>query len=106
MMTQAHMERSLTPSEAHALDLIRGAGSKGMNRFEAPDFGHGSLTQRVSNLQDKGFQFSHTREKWTDPAGTQHTNVVRYHYIGWKAFTPPKPEGRAINESLRPNSTE
>ena len=89
MMTQAHMERSLTPSEAHALDLIRNAGSKGMNRFEAPDFGHGSLTQRVSNLQDKGFQFSHTRETWTDPAGTPHKRVMRYHYIGWKAFTPP-----------------
>ena len=89
MMTQAHMERSLTPSEAHALDLIRNAGSKGMNRFEAPDFGHGSLTQRVSNLQDKGFQFSHTRETWTDPAGTPHKRVMRYHYLGWKAFTPP-----------------
>ena len=89
MITQAYMERSLTPSEAHALDLIRNAGSKGMNRFEAPDFGHGSLTQRVSNLQDKGFQFAHTRETWTDPAGTPHKRVMRYHYIGWKAFTPP-----------------
>ena len=89
MITQAYMERSLTPSEAHALDLIRNAGSKGMNRFEAPDFGHGSLTQRVSNLQDKGFQFAHTRETWTDPAGTPHKRVMRYHYIGWNAFTPP-----------------
>ena len=92
MITQAYMERSLTPSEAHALDLIRNAGSKGMNRFEAPDFGHGSLTQRVSNLQDKGFQFRKTREKWADPSGKTHTGVVRYHYIGWQAFTPPTPK--------------
>ena len=89
MITQAYIERSLAPMEALALDLIRGAGGKGMNRFEAPDFGHGSLTQRVSNLQDKGFQFAHTRETWTDPAGTPHKRVMRYHYIGWKAFTPP-----------------
>ena len=91
MITQAYIERSLAPMEALALDLIRGAGSKGMNRFEAPDFGHGSLTQRVSNLQDKGFQFSHTREKWIDPTGKPHMGVVRYHYLGWKAFTAPTP---------------
>ena len=91
MITQAYMERSLAPMEALALDLIRGAGGKGMNRFEAPDFGHGSLTQRVSNLQDKGFQFSHTREKWIDPTGKPHSGVMRYHYLGWKAFTPPTP---------------
>ena len=89
MITQAYIERSLTPMEALALDLIRNAGSKGMNRFEAPDFGYGSLTQRVSNLQDKGFQFSHTRETWTDPTGKPHSGVMRYHYLGWKAFTPP-----------------
>lgn len=91
MITQAHIERSLTPSEAQALDLIRNTGSKGMNRYEAPDCGHGSLTQRVSDLQDKGFLFTKTRETWIDPAGKPHTGVVRYHYLGWKAFTPPTP---------------
>ena len=42
MMTQAHMERSLTPSEAHALDLAKREG--GVNRYEATALGHGSLS--------------------------------------------------------------
>lgn len=32
MITQAYIEQNLRPSEAHALDLIRNAGSKGVNR--------------------------------------------------------------------------
>ena len=88
MITQQSIEKSLPPSEAHALDLIRQAGTKGLNRYEAPELGHGSLTQRVSNLQDKGFLIGKTREVWTDPAGKAHAGVVRYHYLGWKAFTP------------------
>ena len=86
MMTQAYMERSLAPSEAHALDLAKREG--GVNRYEATALGHGSLSQRISNLEVKGFQFAHTPEVWTDPAGTPHERVVRYHYLGWKAFTP------------------
>ena len=88
MITQQSIEQSLRPSEAHALDLIRQAGTKGLNRYEATALGHGSLSQRVSALQDKGFLFSHTPETWTDPAGKAHTGVVRYHYLGWKSFTP------------------
>lgn len=94
MITQAYIEQNLRPSEAHALDLIRNAGSKGLNRYEAPELGHGSLTQRVSNLQDKGFLISKTRETWIDPAGKAHSGVVRYHYLGWKTFTPPTPENQ------------
>ena len=91
MITQASIEQSLRPSEAHALDLIRQAGAKGLNRYEATALGHGSLSQRVSALQDKGFLFSHTPETWIDPAGNPHSGVMRYHYLGWQAFTPPTP---------------
>ena len=87
MMTQAHMERTLRPSEAHALDLSKRNG--GINRYEATALGHGSLSQRISDLEAKGFLFAHTPETWIDPAGNPHDGVMRYHYLGWKAFTPP-----------------
>lgn len=92
MITQAYMERSLRPSEAHALDLIRNADSKGINAYEAAILGHFSLTQRVSDMKHKGFLFSHTPETWVDTTGKPHDGVIRYHYLGWKAFTPPTPE--------------
>ena len=88
MITQQSIEKSLQPSEAHALDLIRQAGAKGLNNYEATALGHYSLTQRVMDLDNKGFLISSTRETWTDPTGKALANVARYHYLGWKTFTP------------------
>lgn len=97
MITQDYIERSLAPSEAHALDLAKREG--GVNRYEATALGHGSLSQRISNLEAKGFQFAHTPEVWADPTGKPHSGVMRYHYLGWKAFTQPTPQN---SQGVRP----
>ena len=85
-LTQQYIESTLVPSEAHALDLSKRSG--GINRYEAITLGHGSLTQRISDLTAKGFLFSHTTEIWIDPLGKPHYGVTRYQYLGWKPFTP------------------
>ncbi len=86
MLTKKYIESTLKPSEAHALDLTKRQG--GINRYEAATLGHGSLTQRISDLAAKSYQFDKTYEVWIDPTGKKHYGVVRYKYIGWKPFTP------------------
>lgn len=92
-LTQQYIESTLVPSEVHALDLSIRSG--GINRYEAIILGHGSLTQRISDLTAKGFLFSHTTEIWIDPLGKPHYGVIRYQYLGWKPFTP------ALNSKIK-----
>ena len=86
-------EAMLKPSLALALDLTRRAG--GINNYEAEYHGHATLTQRVHDLADLGYQFAKTRETWTDPKGCKHYGVVRYAYLGWE-----KPQAKQLNSEV------
>lgn len=92
-MNQAQIERSLKPSEALALDIIR--DNEGINRYQADiHCNHGSLTQRVSDLKDLGFLF-HTEPKlYIDAQGNERKGVAHYSYLGW-AEPAPKESGAA-----------
>ena len=86
-------ESTLHPSLSLALDLTRRAG--GINNYEAEHHGHATLTQRVHDLADLGYQFSKTRETWTDPKGCKHYGVVRYAYLGWE-----RPQSKQLNSEV------
>ena len=72
-MTSSHTsprpnESTLHPSLSLALDLTRRAG--GINNYEAENHGHATLTQRVHDLADLGYQFfSHSKSNllWSIP---------------------------------------
>jgi hypothetical protein len=87
-MNQAQIERSLKPSEALALDIIR--NNSGINRYQADiHFGHGSLSQRVSELTALGFLFHTDFMPYIDLQGNERKGVAHYTYLGW---TDPKPK--------------
>jgi hypothetical protein len=87
-MNQSQIERSLNPSEALALDIIR--KNAGINRYQADiHFGHGSLSQRVSELKELGFLFHSKPKTYIDAQGNERSGVAHYTYLGW---TDPKPK--------------
>ncbi len=93
MITQAQIERSLQPSNALALDIIR--NHAGINRFQADiHCGHGSLTQRVSDLKDLGFLFHTELRPYIDAKGNERSGVAHYTYMGW-AEPAPKDDDKA-----------
>ena len=81
-MNQAQLERSLKPSQAHALDVVR--NNAGINNFTAHTLiGRTCLTQRVSELGVMGFQFAKERRAYIDGHGEIHKGVVHYTLLGW-----------------------
>lgn len=92
-MNQAQIERSLKPSEALALDIIR--DNAGINRYQADiHCNHGSLTQRVSDLKDLGFLFHTDYKAYVDLQGNERSGVAHYTYMGW-AEPAPKDDDKA-----------
>ena len=86
-MNQAHIERNLTPSNAHALTLTRQDG--GINRIEAlAHDGHCSLGQRVSDLTALGYIFAKQTETVIDNTGKPHRGLKRYFCLGWSEPQP------------------
>ena len=82
-MNQQTTERSLSPSNALALEIIR--NHAGINRYQADmHLGHGSLTQRVSDLGDMGFQFATEYRKYVDLTGNERKGVAHYTLLGWR----------------------
>lgn len=90
-MSQAQIERSLNPSEALALDIIR--NNAGINRYQADiHFGHGSLSQRVSTLIALGFLFHIDYMPYIDLQGKERRGVAHYTYLGWAEPAPKERE--------------
>ena len=76
------IERTLTPCYALALGLLRRYAE--INRYQAEiDHGHGSLTQRVSDLKDMGFVIHAEYKPYIDLQGKEHKRVAHYTYLGW-----------------------
>lgn len=91
-MNQAQLERSLKPSQAHALDIVRNHG--GINRYQADmHLGNGNLSQRVSELGSMGFNFAIEYREYIDLLGNERKGVAHYSYLGWSA--PTSMEGAA-----------
>lgn len=83
MMTIERIERSLKPSQALALDIVR--NNPMINRYQADiHLGHGSLTQRVSELVGMGFVIQSIKKPYCDLQGNEHQGVAHYLYLGWK----------------------
>lgn len=81
-MNQQQIERSLTPCAALALDIVR--NHAGINRYQGDDMGHGSLGQRVSDLEAMGFQFAIEYKEYVDSTGKVRRRVAHYSYLGWQ----------------------
>lgn len=85
-MGNPQIECTLTPCYALALDVLRRYA--GINRYQAEiDHGHGSLTQRVSDLKDMGFVIYAEYKPYIDSHGKEHKRVAHYTYLGWAAPT-------------------
>jgi hypothetical protein len=83
MITMEQVEKGLTPSLAIALDIIR--DNPLINRYQADiHYGHGSLTQRVSELREKGFLIDSIEKTYIDLQGNERHGVAHYVYQGWK----------------------
>ena len=82
-LTMADIERSLCPTEAHALELSQRAA--GINDQGAALFGHLSFTARIWDLENKGYVFDKPEVDWIDSVGKLHKNVVFYKFIEWRA---------------------
>ena len=81
-MNQAQVERGLSESNAYALEIIR--KDAGINAYQAVrNYGHYSLTQRVSDMGGMGFQFAAVYEDFTDHLGKLHPKVAHYTLLGW-----------------------
>lgn len=81
--TRAEIERSLCPSEAHALKLSQ--REHGINRYEADRLGHGSLTARIWDLENKGYVFDKKDVTWINSQGEPYRGVTVYKFIEWRA---------------------
>ena len=81
--TRAEIERSLCPSEAHALALSQ--RENGINRYEADRLGHGSFTARVWDLENKGYVFDKKDVTWINSQGEPYHGVTVYTFIEWRA---------------------
>lgn len=88
MITMEQVKSTLTPSLALALDIV--INNPLINRYQADiHFGHGSLTQRVSELRDKGFLIDSIEKPYIDLQGNERQGVAHYVYRGW---AEPKPK--------------